>query len=190
MGIHQHGYRAYVARDPDGYTWTIAQARPGMRSAPLRGSSKSGAISDIGVAGDESVRHHCLTLQVKPVLTGPGERSGACGLMDDVIGQGREPEPGLRPPLPRRWRVAAWTLAVVAGIAIVGVGLRHGAGSPGTPLPTAAASAADPASVPFVPTQAAPAPQSHPAIVICAPSTGVCSMRGAQDQIVVRVRAG
>lgn len=30
-GIHQHGYRAYVARDPDGYAWTIAQARPGMR---------------------------------------------------------------------------------------------------------------------------------------------------------------
>ncbi len=28
--IRQHGYRAYVARDPDGYTWTIAQARPGM----------------------------------------------------------------------------------------------------------------------------------------------------------------
>lgn len=30
-GIHAHGFRAYVARDPDGYTWTIAQARPGMR---------------------------------------------------------------------------------------------------------------------------------------------------------------
>ena len=30
-GIHSHGYRAYVARDPDGYTWTIAQARPGMK---------------------------------------------------------------------------------------------------------------------------------------------------------------
>ena len=30
-GIHSHGYRAYVAKDPDGYTWTIAQARPGMR---------------------------------------------------------------------------------------------------------------------------------------------------------------
>lgn len=30
-GIHKHGFRAYVARDPDGYTWTIAQARPGMR---------------------------------------------------------------------------------------------------------------------------------------------------------------
>lgn len=29
--IRQHGYRAYTARDPDGYTWTIAQARPGMR---------------------------------------------------------------------------------------------------------------------------------------------------------------
>jgi uncharacterized glyoxalase superfamily protein PhnB len=29
-GIRSHGYRAYTARDPDGYTWTIAQARPGM----------------------------------------------------------------------------------------------------------------------------------------------------------------
>jgi uncharacterized glyoxalase superfamily protein PhnB len=29
--IRQHGYRAYTARDPDGHTWTIAQARPGMR---------------------------------------------------------------------------------------------------------------------------------------------------------------
>jgi uncharacterized glyoxalase superfamily protein PhnB len=29
-GIHQHGYRAYVARDPEGYRWTIAQARPTM----------------------------------------------------------------------------------------------------------------------------------------------------------------
>jgi uncharacterized glyoxalase superfamily protein PhnB len=29
--IRQHGYRAYTARDPDGRTWTIAQARPGMR---------------------------------------------------------------------------------------------------------------------------------------------------------------
>jgi uncharacterized glyoxalase superfamily protein PhnB len=30
-GIRQHGYRAYTARDPEGYLWTIAQARPGMR---------------------------------------------------------------------------------------------------------------------------------------------------------------
>ena len=30
-GIHQHGYRAYVARDPEGHRWTIAQARPTMR---------------------------------------------------------------------------------------------------------------------------------------------------------------
>jgi uncharacterized glyoxalase superfamily protein PhnB len=29
-GIHQHGFRAYVARDPYGHTWTIAQAPPGM----------------------------------------------------------------------------------------------------------------------------------------------------------------
>jgi uncharacterized glyoxalase superfamily protein PhnB len=30
-GIHQHGYRAYVARDLEGHRWTIAQARPSMR---------------------------------------------------------------------------------------------------------------------------------------------------------------
>lgn len=30
-GISQHGYRAYTARDPEGYRWIIAQARPGMR---------------------------------------------------------------------------------------------------------------------------------------------------------------
>ena len=28
--IHQHGYRAYVAEDPEGHHWTIAQARPTM----------------------------------------------------------------------------------------------------------------------------------------------------------------
>jgi uncharacterized glyoxalase superfamily protein PhnB len=28
--IHQHGYRAYVADDPEGHRWTIAQARPTM----------------------------------------------------------------------------------------------------------------------------------------------------------------
>lgn len=28
--IHQHGYRAYVADDPAGHRWTIAQARPTM----------------------------------------------------------------------------------------------------------------------------------------------------------------
>jgi uncharacterized glyoxalase superfamily protein PhnB len=30
-GIRQHGYRSYTATDPDGYAWTFAQARPGMR---------------------------------------------------------------------------------------------------------------------------------------------------------------
>lgn len=31
QGIHQHGYRAYVAQDLEGHHWTIAQARPTMR---------------------------------------------------------------------------------------------------------------------------------------------------------------
>jgi uncharacterized glyoxalase superfamily protein PhnB len=30
-GIHSHGFRAYVAEDPEGYRWTFAQARPTMR---------------------------------------------------------------------------------------------------------------------------------------------------------------
>jgi uncharacterized glyoxalase superfamily protein PhnB len=30
--IHQHGYRAYVAEDVEGYRWTFAQARPTMVS--------------------------------------------------------------------------------------------------------------------------------------------------------------
>ena len=30
-GLHQHGYHAYTARDPDGLTWMFAQASPGMR---------------------------------------------------------------------------------------------------------------------------------------------------------------
>ncbi len=29
-GIHQHGYRAYVAEDREGHRWTFAQARPTM----------------------------------------------------------------------------------------------------------------------------------------------------------------
>jgi uncharacterized glyoxalase superfamily protein PhnB len=28
--IHKNGYRAYVADDPEGHRWTIAQARPTM----------------------------------------------------------------------------------------------------------------------------------------------------------------
>jgi len=31
QGIHQHGYRAYVAEDLEGNRWTIAQARPTMQ---------------------------------------------------------------------------------------------------------------------------------------------------------------
>jgi uncharacterized glyoxalase superfamily protein PhnB len=29
-GIHPHGYRAYVAEDPERQRWTFAQARPTM----------------------------------------------------------------------------------------------------------------------------------------------------------------
>ena len=29
--IHHYGYRAYVADDPEGRRWTVAQARPTMR---------------------------------------------------------------------------------------------------------------------------------------------------------------
>jgi hypothetical protein len=29
-GIRQHGFRAYVADDPEGHRWTFAQARPTM----------------------------------------------------------------------------------------------------------------------------------------------------------------
>lgn len=141
-------------------------------------------------------------------------------VIDDVISQGREPEPGLEPWRSRRWRrwrVAAGTLAVVAaGLAVIGVGLRHGTGSLGTPAATASGTtSADGGaatgngetgtaggaatgngetgadggaqSLPFV---AAPAPQNHPALVICAPSTGVCSMRGARHTVEVRINAG
>ena len=107
------------------------------------------------------------------MLTGPGRATGTCGLMDDVISQGRKSERENRPNLPRRWRVAAGTLAVVAaGLAATGIGLRHGSGSPETATATGGA-----VSVPFVPAPLGPVPQSHPAYVICAPSTGACSMR-------------
>ena len=36
-GIHQHGYRAYVAEDLEGRRWTFAQARPTMRGGPTEG---------------------------------------------------------------------------------------------------------------------------------------------------------
>jgi hypothetical protein len=36
-GIHQHGYRAYVAEDLEGRRWTSAQARPTMRGGLTEG---------------------------------------------------------------------------------------------------------------------------------------------------------
>ena len=32
-GVHQQGYRAYVAEDLEGHRWTFAQAPPTMRAA-------------------------------------------------------------------------------------------------------------------------------------------------------------
>ncbi len=134
---------------------------------------------------------------------GPGRAIRGVRAMDDVISQGREPGRDRRPPrapraprrpLPLRWRVAAATVAATAGgLAVVGVGLlRHGGGSPGMPSATATAAAepgAGPAGAGLVPAVLAPAPQRHPAIVICAPSTQTCSMRGSQGQAVIRLRA-
>lgn len=93
----------------------------------------------------------------------------------DVIGQGREPERGYRPPLSGRWRLAGWALAVAAGLAVIGVGLLHGAGSPGSALATP--TALPPVSAPLVPGYELPLPQRHPATVVCSPSSGACAMR-------------
>lgn len=120
----------------------------------------------------------------------------------DVIAQGREPERNPRPPLPRRWRLAALALAVVAaGLAVTGVELHHAPGSRGNSAPPASASPASVAPVPAVPVPAPvavpvpvqalvplpplPSPLSGPSLahaqqvitVACATSTGACSVR-------------
>lgn len=98
--------------------------------------------------------------------------------MDDVIsqGRGREPERDYRPRQARRWRGAGAVLAVVAaGLAVTGLGMRHGTGSPGGALATA--TAAPHPFVPLVPGWELPLPQRHPATVVCSPSSGSCSMR-------------
>jgi len=94
----------------------------------------------------------------------------------DVISQGRGPERDYRLPQARRWRGAGAVLAVVAaGLAVTGLGLRHGAGLADTPAPTV--SAAPRVVAPLVPGWKLPLPQSHPATVVCSPSSGSCSMR-------------
>ena len=113
--------------------------------------------------------------------------------MDDVIGQGREPERDSRSPVPRRWRVAAWVLAGVAGVAVIGFGLRHGAAAPG-------ASAASPTAAPHTwavaqggiagatvagvqaPVMALSVSAGGPGM-ICSPSTGTCSVRLQGQQV-------
>ena len=119
--------------------------------------------------------------------------------MEDVIGQGREPEHGPRPPLPKSWRIAGGMVVVVAaGVAVGVLAPRHVGIAPapaGAPAQSAS-SAPSASSVPSaslaqapVPGRAVggtlPLPQNHPAMVICAPSTGVCSMRGNGQAITV-----
>jgi hypothetical protein len=100
----------------------------------------------------------------------------------DVIGQGREPERDSRPPLPRHWRVAGWALAVAAVVAVIGLGLRHGTGSPdpAASAPTAPATWAVTQGGSMVAAVQVPSPVAiggEPVIVNCSPSTGACSVR-------------
>lgn len=105
-------------------------------------------------------------------------------MVDDVISQGRESEREARPRPSRDWRGAGWVLAVAAAaLAVTGLGLRHGP-APATAVVGRGAVAGSHV-MPYVP---APAPQSHPAFVVCAPSTGACSMQGDRVRIVVHVR--
>lgn len=104
--------------------------------------------------------------------------------MDDVIGQGREPERDVPPGLSRRRRVVARTLVgVVAAAAVTGIGLQHVHHDPGAADSSASSAtagtgaAAGRAGTSLLPAAVLPVPQAHPAAVICAPSTGACSMR-------------
>jgi hypothetical protein len=103
----------------------------------------------------------------------------------DVIGQGREPERDPR-PLARRWRVAGWGLAAVAVLGVIGLGLRHGAGSPGS-APSATAAPATSAAGQGGFAESAVTAVQGPVLafaqtaggpgMICSPSTGACSIR-------------
>ena len=95
------------------------------------------------------------------------------GLTVDVISQGREPRGSFLPPLPKRWRIAAGcavALVVVVALTAGGLWLRHDtqvANAAATRTPPPGAPGADGVSIrkPFF------------ASVVCAPSTGACSMR-------------
>ena len=136
--------------------------------------------------------------------------------MDDIIGQGREPSRNSRPPWSRlrssrlrssrlgssgRGRVAGWALvAVAAGMGVIGLGLRHGAGSPGS-------SAASPAAVPHTwaaarggvvgatvagvqaPVMALAVAAGGPGMT-CSPSTGACSIRVEASLVAPIASAG
>jgi hypothetical protein len=102
--------------------------------------------------------------------------------MDDVIGQGREPDRDPRLPLPRHWRIGGGILlAVAAGLAVIVLAPRHpatGTAPAVTPTPSSSAQievrVLPPSGIAF-PTL--PLPRNNAVIVVCSPSTGACSVR-------------
>ena len=113
--------------------------------------------------------------------------------MDDVIGQGREPERDHRPRFPRHWRIAGWAMvALAAGVAVLGLSREHGA--PAGPSRAAATAPATwaiaqggilGATVTGVqgPVMAFAAAAGGPGMV-CSPSTGACSVHVQGKQVV------
>jgi hypothetical protein len=112
--------------------------------------------------------------------------------MDDVIGQGHEPERDRRAPLPRHWRIAGWAMAgVVAGLAVLGLSRGHGSaptGSSSTPAAAPATWAVAQGGVVAVavsggqgPVIAFAAAAGGPGMV-CSPSTGACSVHVQSTQ--------
>jgi len=102
--------------------------------------------------------------------------------MDDVISQGREPDREPRLLLPRRWRIGGGILlAVAAGLAVIVLAPRHTAtGTAPRAAPTPAPSVSvNLTTVPPASGIAFPAlqPRNNAVIVVCAPSTGACSVR-------------
>jgi hypothetical protein len=113
--------------------------------------------------------------------------------MDDVIGQGREPERDPRPRLPRHWRIASWAMVgLAAGLAVLGLSREHGA-----PTGSSRAQATAPATWAVAqggflgatmagvqgPVMAFAAAAGGPGMV-CSPSTGACSVRVQRQQVV------
>jgi hypothetical protein len=114
--------------------------------------------------------------------------------MDDVIGQGHEPERDRRPPSPRHWRIAGWAMVgLAAAVAVLGLSREHGGASTGSSGKQATAPATWAiaqggivgAAVNGVqgPVIAFAAAAGGPGMV-CSPSTGACSVHVRTRQAV------